>query len=346
MRTNAISTAGKLVIPLFGSIFLLGALLEISGGAPGTPSMLVVTCKKTHSVAFIDTASNKQVAACVIGVEGHELAVSPDGAHVFVPIYGLYGFGSPKFGEPGTKGNTVDVVEVANKTRVRTIDLGEYSYPHGATFGPDGLLYVTAEGKKAVAILDPKTMKRVGSISTGQEVTHMIAITRDGRRAYTANIASGTVTVLDLEARKALRQITIGEQAQRIALSPDERWAFSNDVTGRRVAFIDTRSHEVSDTVSIPGKGLGMSVSPDGKWLLSVMYWDGGVAVVDIEQRKLVRTLPTGKNPSVALFTPDGSKVYVSNTGEASIYVFDTSSWEKIAEIATDPGPDGMGWVR
>jgi len=81
---------------------------------------------------------------------------------------------------------------------VGTVDFGHGVRPHCPLVGPkDGLLYVTTEIDKSVTIVDPRTLKVVGSLSTGQPESHMLAISRDGRRGYTANVGPGTVSVLD-----------------------------------------------------------------------------------------------------------------------------------------------------
>ena len=67
------------------------------------------------------------------------------------------------------------------------------------------MLYVSTELENSITIIDPKTLKIVGSVPTGQEQSHMFTITGDGHRAYTANVGPGTVSVLDLDARKTLR---------------------------------------------------------------------------------------------------------------------------------------------
>jgi YVTN family beta-propeller protein len=80
-------------------------------------------------------------------------------------------------------------------------------------FGPkDGLLYVTTELDQAITLIDPKTLKIVGSIPTGQPESHMLALSHDGRRGYTANVGPGTVSVLDIAARKVLTIIPISGQ--------------------------------------------------------------------------------------------------------------------------------------
>ena len=95
------------------------------------------------------------------------------------------------------------VIDIAAGKVVGNLDFGHEVRPHLPVFGPkDGLLYVTTELDQAVTIVDPKTLKMVGSIPTGQPESHMLAISHDGRRGYTANVGPGTVSVLDMQARK------------------------------------------------------------------------------------------------------------------------------------------------
>src|SRR5436309_11705660 len=108
---------------------------------------------------------------------------SKDGRFAYVPIYGNSGVG-----RPGTDGSTIDVIDLQTRKLSATIDLGKPLRPHRAEFGPDGLLYVTAELANAVDVIDPSTRKVLAEIPTGEPQSHMLVLTSDGRRAYTANV--------------------------------------------------------------------------------------------------------------------------------------------------------------
>src|SRR5207245_559618 len=99
---------------------------------------------------------------------------------------------------------------------------------------------VTTTLDNSVSVIDPHTLKIVGSIPTGQAESHMLAIARDGRRGYTANVGPGTVSVLDLEKRKTVKVIPVAGQIQRISLSVDDRSVFTSDQMKPRLAVIDT----------------------------------------------------------------------------------------------------------
>src|SRR5947209_14970902 len=174
----------------------------------GQPLVLVAN-KGDHTLGLIDPNAGRQVAAIDVGgVTGHEVIVSRDGKLAYVPIYGNSGVG-----QPGTDGSNMVVVDLALHKVVGNLDFGKGVRPHCPLFGPkNGLLYVSTELEKSIAIIDPKTLKIIGSVPTGQEQSHMFTITRDGRRAYTANVGPGTVSVLDLENRKTLAIIPVSGQ--------------------------------------------------------------------------------------------------------------------------------------
>ncbi len=98
-------------------------------------------------------------------------------------------------GTPASNGSTIQVVDLRRGRTVAVIDLEKEVRPHCAHFGPDGLLYVSAELANAIYIVDTKTRSLVGEIPTGATHTHMLVISPDGRRIYTANNEAGSVSV-------------------------------------------------------------------------------------------------------------------------------------------------------
>jgi YVTN family beta-propeller protein len=133
---------------------------------------------------------------------------------------------------------------------------GHFGYvpvrPHCAHFGPDGLLYVSAELANAIYIVDTKTRSLAGEIPTGASHTHMLVISPDGRRIYTANNEAGSVSVLDLQARTLVTTIPISKKVQRISISPDGKFVFTQDQETPRVVVIDTATNAVVRSIPLP----------------------------------------------------------------------------------------------
>lgn len=272
---------------------------------------------------------------------GHEVIASPDGKRAFVPIYGNSGVGLP-----GTDGNAIDVIDLDTRRVVHTIDFGHGVRPHCPIFGPtDGLLYVTTELDQAVGIIDPQTLKIVGTIPTGQAESHMLAISHDGRYGYTANVGPGTVSVLDLHGRKMVKVIPVTSHVQRISVSPDDRWVFTSDTEKPRLAVIDAAAHKVDRWITLPGTGYGSASTPDGRWLLVAMPVANGVAVIDLRTFEVARTIKVPPSPQEVLIRPDGKMAYVSCDRSHQVAAIQTGEWS-VKLIDAGAGVDGLAWAR
>lgn len=304
--------------------------------------MLLVANKGDHTLGLIDPIAQKQIATVPEdGVTGHEVAASPDGKLAFVPIYGNSGVG-----KAGTDGQVIRVIDLRERKITGTIDFGKGVRPHCAVVGPkDGLLYVTTELENSISIIDPQTLIIVGSIPTGQPESHMLAITRDGRKGYTANVGPGTVSVLDMKARKTLKVIPICKVTQRISISPDNRWVFTSDQQQPRLAIIDSKTDELSRWIDMPATGYGTAPTPDGKYLVVALSKAGKVGVIDLRAMKLIQAIQVPRAPQEVVITPDGSMAYVSCDASKQVAAIRTKDWAVDALIDAGAGADGLAWA-
>ncbi len=323
---------------------IFAALLIAAFSSSSSPShgLLLVANKGDRTLGLIDPADARQIATVAErGVTGHEVAASPDSKRAFVPIYGNSGVGMP-----GTDGSTLAVIDLSERKVIRTIDFGHGVRPHCAVVGPkDGLLYVTTELDKSVTIIDPLTLRIVGSVPTGQAESHMLAISADGRKGYTANVGPGTVTVLDLAGRKTLAVIPVAGHVQRISISPDSRWVFTSDTEKPRLAVIDTGTNKVDRWITLPATGYGTASTPDGKWLLVALPDANAVAVVDLPTLQVVKTISVPSAPQEVLIRPDGQVAYVSCDQSHQVAAIQIGDWG-VKLIEAGSGTDGLAWAR
>lgn len=311
--------------------------------APAASGLVLVANKGEHTLGVIDPVAGRMIATVPEdGVTGHEVAASPDGKFAYVPIYGNSGVG-----HPGTDGQLLRVIDIAGRKITGTVDFGKGVRPHCVVVGPkDGLLYVTTELENSVTMIDPKTLRIVGSIPTGQPESHMLALTSDGRRGFTANVGPGTVSVLDVPARKVAAVIPVAKSVQRIAVSTDDRWAFTSDQTERRLAVIDIRTNGISRWIPLPGIGYSMAPTPDGRWLLVVLSGANKLAVVDLNKMEVAHTLQLPRAPQEVLIRPDGAEAYISCDVSQQVAVIDTGNWKVARLIDAGRGADGLAWAN
>ena len=320
----------------------LTAIAICSALATAQQSRLLVAEKGAQSLAIVDPASGKVLVSVPEGgITGHEVIASADGKRAFVPIYGNSGVG-----KPGTDGTNIAVIDVASHKVVGNIGFDHGIRPHCPMIGPkDGRLYVTTELDKTITIIDPKALKIVGTLPTGQPESHMLVLSHDGRRAYTANVGPGTVSVIDIAARKVIKVIPVSKNTQRISISPDDKWVFTADQTKPQMAVIDTATNTVAKWIPMEGIGYGSAVTPDGRSLLVALPDQNKVAVIDSKTMQVARTVSVADYPQEVLVRPDGTAAYVSCEKANAVAEIDTATWKVTRTIPTGKDADGLAWA-
>ena len=318
-----------------------GTALAVANGHSGSAHapLLLVANQGDRDLSIIDTAGLKEVAKVPEGgITGHEVAASPDGRTAYVPIYGNSGVG-----KPGTDGTKMVVIDIPSRKVTGTVDFGHGVRPHLPVYDPNsGMLYVTTELDHAITIVDPQTLKIVGTIPTQQAESHMLVLTHDGKRGYTANVGPGTVSVLDMVARKTIAVIPIAATTQRISISRNDQMVFTADQTKPQLAVIDTATNKVKTWVPLPALGYGTASTRDGRWLLVAMPHASQVAVVDLRTLKVARTIDVPRSPTEILVHPNGKIAYVSCGASSQVAVIDLSQWKVQSTIDAGKGADGL----
>lgn len=333
--------------PIFLLLLLIGisavnCCAQTAAGASNVPRLLVSN-QSDRTVSIIDPRAGKQIGVVQENVPDgwvHELAASPDGHTAFAPVYGNSGVG-----KPGTDGRKMLVIDVATRKIAGNVDFGHGVRPHYAVYDPNSrLLYVTTELDQTVTAVDPRTLKVVGAIPTKQPESHMLAISHDGKRGYTANVGPGTVSVLDMVGRKTVVVIPISAKTQRISISNDDRMVFTADQTKPQLAVVDTASNKVKSWVALPSLGYGTAPTKDGHSLLVALPSSNKVGVVDLHTLKLDRTVDVCSSPQEILVRPDGQVAYVSCMGSHQVAAIDLAQW-KVQIIEAGDGADGLAWA-
>jgi len=342
MGTGLLAGLGSILF-----LAIIGANPECAARAGETardarPGLLLVANKGDRTLGIIDPATYRQIATVPEdGITGHEVAASSDGKLAFVPIYGNSGVG-----HAGSDGRLLRVIDLEKRQIIATVDFGKGVRPHCAVIGPkNGLLYVTTELDNSVTVIDPKTFKILETIPTGQSESHMLAIRRDGRRGYTSNVGPGTVSAIDLEAKKVLAVIPISGSAQRISLSVDDRWVFTSDQTKPQLAVIDTAANKVTKWVPLPGTGYGTAPTPDGGWLIVAVPGKNKVVGVDLAAMKVAHEVDVPRAPQEVLIRPDGALAYISCDASHQVAALDLKTWQVEKLIDAGAGADGLAWA-
>jgi YVTN family beta-propeller protein len=292
---------------------------------------LLVGNKGEDTLSFIDLKTGRELGREKTGRMPHEIAISPDGRQAAVVAYG---------------GTSIDLFDVASRSRLRTIELAPNQGPHGLLWLPDGRLITTTERSQTLTIIDTSDGDTVAAIRTDQQGTHMVAVSPDGRRAYTANIPAGTVTVLDLANRRKLRDLVVGGRPEGIALARGGRELWVGDLEGARVQAFDTRSFKRLAEVATGPVPIRVLASPDGRWLVTSNLGNGSLTVIDAQSRNAVRQIPVSGSEQAAqvtiLFSDDGKRIYAAETGRDQVAEVDFTSGRVLRRLPAGKNGDGL----
>jgi len=327
------------------TVFVLVAL-------PAAGQTLIVGNKAEATVSLVDLGSGEVRATLPTGEGPHEVEVSSDGRWAVVADYGVR----------GSDGNTLTVIDVPEARVVRTIDLGEHSRPHGMRWLDDRRVAVTTEGSRSVVVVDVIAGELETVIPTGQKISHMVATTPDGSRAFVANIGSGTVSVLDLEAGAKVLDVATGEGAEGVAVTPGGSQVWVTNRADDTVTVLDADTLDEIATLDCPSFPIRAEATPDGEHVIVTGARSGDLSVFTTDPPRRVRTIAFDsetEDPKGRLFgdrfgdspvpigielAPDGSTAWVALANADRIAVVDLQSWRVTGTLTAGKEPDGMDY--
>lgn len=301
--------------------------------------ILFVANKFGNTLSAVNLRSGKEVKRVESCTNPHELATSPDQEYVALACYG---------------GQTIDIFSVEYLAIVKSIDLGDDARPHGIVWHANGDLYATAEGRKSVFwIKDPLAEDaKTFEYGTGKEGSHMIAVSPDGNHAWTTDLGSKTVSLIDLKTRRAPRSVEVGIEPEGISLAPDGK-ALWVSARGSNKAFeLDPMTLEVRREVATGRFPLRLAINPAGTVAATSDLADGALSIIDLETAKVVKTIAVSSREEAEqrlqvtiLWSGDGQRIYVAETGTDTIAEVDFHEGKVLRRLKVGDGGDGLAII-
>jgi len=313
--------------------------------------VLLVANKHSNTLSFIDIKTLKVLKTIPTGPNPHEIDITPDQHKAYLSSY-----------EP--PGNTISVVDLINMKMIRQIPTGDIGRIHGVALSQDGKdVYFTAGQSGDLVDVDTRndSIKRI--IPTHGEISHMVYISPDDTKLYTANIVSENISVIDRTSGDLLYQIPAGKGVEGMAFTPDGKWLWAANQTGGTITVIEVATRKPVKTFDCRGMPVRIRFSKDGKTAY-IPSWTkkGELIVVDVDLCKEIKRIPVGDFAIGTALSPDGKLLFVgcedavetsfnSNGTESlklnqrkseGVHVIDTQTLTIINIIETGLGPDPM----
>jgi YVTN family beta-propeller protein len=286
--------------------------------APALADTAWVTNQSSDDVSVVDLESAKVVATIDVGGQPAGVAAAPDGRAVYIVSPGsktiseidpvsktvkrrLVLDGGP-LGiavSPDSKtiysadwyGSRLWVIDATTFEVSRTLPVGQS--PSGIAVAPDGTVISADRDSDQISIINPQTSETV-QVKVGER-PFGVTIDAEGLRAYTADVGSNTVTVIDLETRKAVGSVPTGDRPYAVALAKGK--GFATDQYDETITVFDLKTFEVIDTIDSGEYPEGIATTSDGERIVFANWFSNALWVVDAETLDVIHEIDVGDGP-------------------------------------------------
>ncbi|MCB9034597.1 MAG: YncE family protein [Chitinophagales bacterium] len=255
-------------------------------------------------------------------------------------------------------GHEIAVVNLKTLEAEKTIDTKPFFIPHGLVY-QNGKLWITAQGSKVVGLYDIENDVFEQVFGTGQDFTHLINVSANGKTFYTTNVESGTVSIYEekeippympptgvlppnakprTEWRQTLIDVGLGAEGFDISSEKNELWTARPD---GYVVVVDLENKEVKAKINTKVQGLHrLKITPDGKTVCIVSVKTGDLLYYDIETQKLEKKVKIGRGAGIFM-DKESNRMFISCTPDNYISVIDLNTRKEMKQIEIGR-PDGV----
>jgi DNA-binding beta-propeller fold protein YncE len=191
---------------------------------------------------------------------------------------------------------------------------------------------------------DTGSIKHV--IEVGSNKAHRIEVTPDGSKLYTENEEDAFSCVIDLRARKRIKNIPAPHSLAGIGMSPDGKTIVLVDAKLPQIMVVDTERDEIVHNVRLEGHEKAAQIarySPYGKYLIVTSY-DAPLGTIFDARLETQKLLQLGRGPMNMAFHPDGRTLLTANHDAGSLAVVDLERAEVRCTVPAGVGVETLSF--
>jgi YVTN family beta-propeller protein len=319
----------------FAVLCLLAFVVTSSPAAAQTPSpALLVLEKDDHALAIVDPSTLKVVARADAGPDPHEVVDSDDGKFAYISNYGAFATpqhtlsvvdlvtqkalppidlspllaphglqfanGKVYFTVEGSK--AIGSYNAASERVDWILGIGQ-NRTHMIVVAPDmSHIFTSDVNSDTITIIEPDKH----ADATGWTETHIpvgkgpegFDISPDGKVLWAANSHDGTVSVIDVAAKKVVQTINANvKSANRVKFTRDGRLVLISLLGSSDLVVMDAKSRAVVKRINLSDGSAGILMNPNGSVAYVAVSRGNYVAVINLQTLQMDGRIQTGKGP-------------------------------------------------
>lgn len=312
---------------------VLGALLVVCANAPAHAGGSVFVVSKGRSALQVYDAEKGTMEFEVKGAgEPHVVVVSADGKHAYI--------GDAK----GVK-NTIQVIDVDQRSISQTLNLAPYIQPHGLALSHDGSkLYATCAPNRAVVEIDLAAMKVARTFKFAVDSVENLALTPDDKLIFTSSSFDGSLPVIDVAKGEIERMITSGNTPEGLAVSPDGKELWVANRVSQTLSIVDIPSRRRVAQIPCIGNPMQVYFNNDGSQVIVTLAVADRLAIFNRAKRAETARFEVGDFPVCMAFGDTDKIAYVSCGEGASVSVVDLAAHKVLRTFSCGPDPEGIAY--
>ena len=123
-------------------------------------------------------------------------------------------------------------------------------------------------------------------------------VSPDGKELWTANAQDGTVSIIDLAAKRVTDTLQANVRgANRLKFTLDGKLVLITSLSGAGLAILDSATHKELKRIPIARGAAGIQMQPDGWRAFIACTGEGYVAVLDLKTLEIAARLDAGPGP-------------------------------------------------
>ncbi len=190
-----------------------------------------------------------------------------------------------------------------------------------------------------LALAAPTTL---ATLTLGED-TEGLGVDTVLRKAFITNLATGTLSVVDVDALQVIATIPVGANPRRLSSNAaTNRVYFVNDTSPGKLTIVDAKTHAIVAAITVGNRPRVLSSEYQLNEIYVTNMASNSVSIVDLATNTVVATVPVGSGPTAIESDSNAGKIYVPSSTDGTVTAIDQHTRTVTRTIPVGMGPGNV----